>query len=1031
MRSKLLFILAGWLLLGIGPAISQSLNLPPRAPGALTGTQFASFITPMPSPPAAERENWIYAQVMSGNIPDFLRTLAPVTVSAQINGINHTATYYVTPDYLAIGSDADYFLEPGTPLLAQRLCDALGCTLPTRKMVNQIWTQAAVKLAPKTIPPSAEMTTVPVFAEHNYMVYTQRCASTNSFPLGALVSGNKKDVVISSKIYAKLQAGVPKPVVIYGWHRLDGTPIQPLYNGHEESYADYSHGIRLVQNVMLVDGIPTTVSSVLTNPSLAALLSDEGPAEGTTSTGVIQVPRYSPAPRAPVIMAPPRAQTVLPGASPVFRLLAAGDAPLRYSWRFNGAPLPGATQATLALSNVQAAQAGFYAVVVSNLSGVVTSRPARLRVNTNVHPALFADSLDGNTSAHWDLYWGAGNGVADYTANWAADYGGTAYTFNGFTNIIPPAPNSADDGARALKFTVNNNDATEAIAAVNLYPRGRLFSNNFALKFDLWLNYPGGAGGAGSTGSTEFAIFGLNHLGTQANWAPASVASSDGVWFAMDGEGGVNTDYRAYVGNLSGGPTDLTVAGASGLTASNSIAAIYQNLFPAARFESAGAPGKNWVEVELRQTQGILEWRLDGTLIAQRTNTSAFTQGNIMIGYLDPYTSIAKPAKDAFALFANLRVEDLSTPALTPPIIASPPGSQAVGAGGSATFTVTAAGSPPFAYQWRRDGTNLPGATGSSFTLANVQPADGGLYDVLVSNPAGHAASAPAVLTVAAPEVQFLSASVLTNGQVQLIFSGLPGQSYLIYASTNLVNWTPISVLAVSGGPLPFIDPEAADYPARFYRACAASTQMLADFEAYAPGTQVMFQPPTSSGSTSGFLDSAPNKVSITNAFPAGHASDRTLAVAWSFKAGAVNPWLRLTTFNAPHLPNPTIGTNQVLQFEIYADRALYVGVGFRETSTTAAIGADGGSSGPIEWVGGITDNTVTPPKGHIVPAGQWTTLSFFLPYEPARSFYLGDGVLTSTTGKGVFEHLEFVPGGGLGTYNVWLDNFRVTDLGP
>jgi len=96
-----------------------------------------------------------------------------------------------------------------------------------------------------------------------------------------------------------------------------------------------------------------------------------------------------------------------------------------------------------------------------------------------------------------------------------------------------------------------------------------------------------------------------------------------------------------------------------------------------------------------------------------------------------------------------------------------------------------------------------------------------------------------------------------------------------------------------------------------------------------------------------------------------------------------------------------------------------------------AAIGADGGSSGPIEWVGGITDNTVTPPKGHIVPAGQWTTLSFFLPYEPARSFYLGDGVLTSTTGKGVFEHLEFVPGGGLGTYNVWLDNFRVTDLGP
>jgi hypothetical protein len=198
--------LAAGLLVAVGPAGSQTLNLPPRPAGAPTGTQFTNIITPMA---LTERENWIYAQVASGNVPDFQRTLGPVTVSARINGTSHTATYYAAPDYLAIGTDADYFLEPTTPLLAQRLGDLLGCTLPTRKMVNQIWTNAAVKMNPQPIPPSGDMITVPVFAQENYMVLTQRNAFTNSFSLGALVSGDKKDVVISTLIYSNLHTGVP------------------------------------------------------------------------------------------------------------------------------------------------------------------------------------------------------------------------------------------------------------------------------------------------------------------------------------------------------------------------------------------------------------------------------------------------------------------------------------------------------------------------------------------------------------------------------------------------------------------------------------------------------------------------------------------------------------------------------------------------------------------------------------------------------------------------------------------------------
>src|SRR5207248_3038641 len=186
------------------------------------------------------------------------------------------------------------------------------------------------------------------------------------------------------------------------------------------------------------------------------------------------------------------------------------------------------------------------------------------------------------------------------------------------------------------------------------------FTGNFALKFDMWVNYSGGAGGISSTGSTEHVIFGLDHLGTQPNWAALSAVSSDGIWFAVDGEGGASTDYRGYLGNLAGTEIDLTVAGTSGLSASNNSAAIYQTLFPASMFETAGAPGKSWVEVELRQTNHTFFWILNGTVIALRTNSSSFNFGTVMLGFMDTFPSIANPARDAFVLFDNVRVEELT-----------------------------------------------------------------------------------------------------------------------------------------------------------------------------------------------------------------------------------------------------------------------------------------------------------------------------------------------------------------------------------
>jgi hypothetical protein len=67
-----------------------------------------------------------------------------------------------------------------------------------------------------------------------------------------LISGIKKDVVLSNKV---LPHAKPNRVAIYGWHLLDGKPIQPVYAGHVNWYVDYSHGIRLIAQKVKIDGV--------------------------------------------------------------------------------------------------------------------------------------------------------------------------------------------------------------------------------------------------------------------------------------------------------------------------------------------------------------------------------------------------------------------------------------------------------------------------------------------------------------------------------------------------------------------------------------------------------------------------------------------------------------------------------------------------------------------------------------------------------------------------------------------------------
>ncbi|MHC4234694.1 MAG: hypothetical protein ACYSUQ_06230 [Planctomycetota bacterium] len=257
----------GLLCLACGaPPPAPVLELPSRPSDAQGGSQVAREIRALD---VDAREERIYAEVSKGNVPSWLRRMEPVEITGVVGGREHRVTFWVTPDYLAIGSDEDFLLIPLSGQTGQRIADLVGCSLPTRRMVDAIWASAQVRLIPIRIQPDDSMRTVRYFERHNDLLRGQR--HVYDVRPGAFVAGHKVDVVISPILAEK-----PGNVALYGWHALDGRPVQPLYTHREDGQVVFSHGIRLVDRSILVNGVGMELAQVLSDPELAGLLSDEG-----------------------------------------------------------------------------------------------------------------------------------------------------------------------------------------------------------------------------------------------------------------------------------------------------------------------------------------------------------------------------------------------------------------------------------------------------------------------------------------------------------------------------------------------------------------------------------------------------------------------------------------------------------------------------------------------------------------------------------------------------------------------------------
>ena len=248
------------LLIISGCTIMPRLETPfSRQPGE-GGTELYKKLSGLPW---KERDSIIVKEFLAGNRPGFLNKLVPIeiVITDSVSALG-TLTLFVTSDYLSIGSDNDWARVPMTPMAAQRIADSLNCTLPTPEIVDLIWEKAAVKLEP--VPLYAHRDSGLIFWHHHLIIEGQRKGQKG------LIAGIKKDVVISLKPVAEKRLD---RVAIYGWHRLNGIPIQPVYKGHVNWYVDYSHGVRLVFKKAKWNGHWVQLEDLVNRPELKEKLS--------------------------------------------------------------------------------------------------------------------------------------------------------------------------------------------------------------------------------------------------------------------------------------------------------------------------------------------------------------------------------------------------------------------------------------------------------------------------------------------------------------------------------------------------------------------------------------------------------------------------------------------------------------------------------------------------------------------------------------------------------------------------------------
>ena len=455
----------------------------------------------------------------------------------------------------------------------------------------------------------------------------------------------------------------------------------------------------------------------------------------------------------PALTNQPQSLTVAPGSNVVFSVSATGTQPLIYQWQFNGAPLAGATDPSLTLANVTAAQNGNYFMVVTNLVGSVTSATAVLTVTAP--PVITQQPQNQVTNP----------GVNVTISVTAAGAGPLAYQwlFDGTSLAGATAPSLILTNAQPVQGGVYS------VIVTNQF--GSVLSSNAVLVVGLPYGYTDVDVGKPSHHGS--ATIGFDTAGQEL--ITVNGGGND-IWNASDNFNFYYTsrtgpfDCRVRVRSLTG-PDWWSKAELMARESTAAGARFFANM-------TTQTNGQNQIWVQWRDTTGgqaaspssptptINPNYPECWLRLQRVGNVLYASysgdGTNWNRYYTWNTATLSAGHFASTLSVGLAVtahNDTDTNGATAvlsdfqfdPMITGQPQGLTVVAGNQAILGVAATGASPLSYQWWFNSAALTGATNATLTLTNAQASQAGTYWVVVSDAAGSVSSANAVLTVNSP----------------------------------------------------------------------------------------------------------------------------------------------------------------------------------------------------------------------------------------------------------------------------------------
>jgi sugar lactone lactonase YvrE len=440
------------------------------------------------------------------------------------------------------------------------------------------------------------------------------------------------------------------------------------------------------------------------------------------------------------ITSQPSATVVDRGTAATFTVGATGSGPISYQWRRNGVEIPGATLPSLGIAQAQAADAGSYDVVLANGAGAVVSTAAELSVVIPPDAPVAITTQPVGGSVYLGSYVSFSiqtTGTLPITYQWRKD----GYDIPGATGAT-----------YSIAYATVANSGTYEVSASNVLgtvtsTQATLSVSPFATNPILITAQPTGAlvvlGGAAT-----FSVTGSLKAGAGATAPLTYQWRKNGVAI----EGAVSPTYTIDA-TQQGDSGSYDVLLTSGLANAVSVAATLTVGLPVSITAGpADTTVKAGSSFELSVTPGgtgpfSYQWSKNGVNITKATS-SKLTVASATLADAGRYEVSIRNQFGAYPANPSAQVV-----VKAPPVITKDPVGAQVKLGASATLNVTATGTAPLAYQWRRNGVALPGATLSSYTIPAATEESVGAYDVIVGNALGTAVSSRGTVLVNIPTV--------------------------------------------------------------------------------------------------------------------------------------------------------------------------------------------------------------------------------------------------------------------------------------